>query len=176
MESPFRIPPARRDLVRRPDRVRLTFQVREVQPENRERGDSGGRAGPCAGDVAGSVPRACAADDGGGLPHQPVADNHLVSHLALVSGRMVGYVSWVPSLAILGSRGRMTMNCTSASLSIARGVGLTEPTGVGPVVAYDWDGTELWKGSLPNPYHLSLQMTAFYGAPGIVPISSFPPP
>ena len=92
MGSPFRIPPARPDPVRGRDRVRLTIQAREMRRENRNRGEGGGRASPCAADGARSVARPAAPDGGCRLSQRRAADNYLVSHSDLVSGWMAGYV------------------------------------------------------------------------------------
>jgi hypothetical protein len=65
--------------------------------------------------------------------------------------------------------------CTDAALSIAKKTGITLPDGVGPVIAEKF-GKNYFSGNLPNPYHLSQQMTKMYGPPQVVSASSFPAP
>jgi RHS repeat-associated protein len=65
--------------------------------------------------------------------------------------------------------------CTSASLSIARQVGLTLPDGVGPVIAVKF-GKTYFSGNASNPYHLDQQMKSLFGPPQVVDTSTFPKP
>jgi hypothetical protein len=67
------------------------------------------------------------------------------------------------------------VQCTTAALSIAKKVGLTLPSGVGPVVAEAF-GRTFFRGNIANPYHLNQQMTAMYGPANVVSTSTFPAP
>jgi RHS repeat-associated protein len=69
-----------------------------------------------------------------------------------------------------------TFNCTSAALSIAAGIGIGLPNGVGPVVYRPRYSIALYKNSVANPYALSQQMTANFGPPDHADASSFPVP
>jgi RHS repeat-associated protein len=64
----------------------------------------------------------------------------------------------------------MSSQCTTAALSIAQKVGLTLPSGVGPVTALGHNQ------NVANPYHLSQQMRSQFGPPQMVGSSEFEPP
>ena len=64
----------------------------------------------------------------------------------------------------------IAFQCTTAALSIAQKVGLTLPSGVGPITAQGHNQ------NVANPYHLSQQMTKQYGPPQVVGESEFAPP
>jgi hypothetical protein len=68
-----------------------------------------------------------------------------------------------------------SMQCTSAVLGLASRIGVNLPSGSGPVTARV-SGITLFNGNSPNPYALSVAMTRAFGAPYIVPASSFPSP
>jgi RHS repeat-associated protein len=67
------------------------------------------------------------------------------------------------------------VQCTTASLSIAKKAGLNLPDGVGHVIVRKWGFTP-FDGDVANPYHLNKQMTALYGPPEVVSTSIFPAP
>jgi RHS repeat-associated protein len=67
------------------------------------------------------------------------------------------------------------LQCTTASLSIAKKVGLTLPNGVGPIIARRGP-IQIYSGNVANPYQLSQQMRAQFGTPETVRASSFPVP
>jgi hypothetical protein len=64
----------------------------------------------------------------------------------------------------------ITFQCATAALSIAQKVGLTLPSGIGPVTAPGHNQ------NVANPYHLSQQMTKRFGPPQVVGASAFTPP
>jgi RHS repeat-associated protein len=73
-----------------------------------------------------------------------------------------------------------TFNCTFAALSIAKGIGLTLPDGVGPVEAIDDLGTRHDLGDnqftrrIANPYQLTVEMKQQFGPPSVVNTGIFP--
>jgi len=69
----------------------------------------------------------------------------------------------------------MAFNCTSAALSIAAGIGISLPNGVGPVVYRTYHVT-LHNDRVANPYTLSVQMAAQFGNPDHAAAASFPRP
>jgi len=69
----------------------------------------------------------------------------------------------------------MAFNCTSAALSIAAGIGISLPNGVGPVVYRPYHVT-LHNDRVANPYTLSVQMAAQFGNPDHAAAASFPRP
>jgi len=64
--------------------------------------------------------------------------------------------------------------CTGIALMVGRLIGVNLPSGIGPVVIRVPDtrflgltNKTIWSGNVPNPYHLSRQMTQLYGPPQI---------
>ena len=68
-----------------------------------------------------------------------------------------------------------SLQCTTATLSIASKIGVNLPSGIGPVVAKAY-GISLFSENVPNPYQLAKDMAKTFGDPIVVSARSFPPP